>query len=53
MECLGHNRQLAQLCHRLDTRYDGDGDTHLPSLLHEVEEFIVVEEQLGHRILCP
>ena len=51
MERLGHYRQLAQLRHRLDARDDGNGDAHLARFLYELEVFLVVVEQLCHRIL--
>ena len=51
MEGLGYHRQLTQFRHRLDAWNDGDGDAHLTSLLHELEVFLVVVEQLRDGIL--
>ena len=53
MECLGHHGQLRQLRKGLQSGYDRYGNAHLPSLRYEVKIFLVVVEQLRHRILCP
>ena len=51
MECFRHDSQLRELGKRLDTWDNRNRNAHLPSLLHEVEVFSVVKEQLRHGIL--
>ena len=51
MEGARHHTELCQLGQRLDTRNNGDGDTHLARLVHKGKVFLVVVEQLRHGIL--
>ena len=51
VECLGYHRQLAQFRQWLDTWNNGNRDSHLTGFLHELEVFLIVKEQLRHRIL--
>ncbi len=53
VEGLRHYGELAQLGERLDGRNDRDGYAHLPSLLHESIELLVVVEELGNGIAAP